>query len=476
MQRLYPVLLLILLQEHHDQGGTTEHSVHERKYEINAIEGVSHGAPSAATPHANGQPPPAPASKIAVAEGWQYRDPEGAEHGPFLAAKLAKWIDQGYFSGGLQVRKVVSQGAGAWTQLKYVEADIRREAALTIVRASVTPNHRVAPSPPVRAQVPPPPPPPPKAVMTAVKAPPPSPMAEPSGASPGHTNASVHESRGMYGGRSDAYVGNKPRMLYEDVGLGTPTPPFGPSKYHGIEGDRVMTPRDDVFPRREPFERGGRRSFAGENVRGPFDYESGRGRGRFHGREQHTRYFERDDERTATPFSRERGKGRSPFSGNESVGRGSRGRGRGRGGRGPPPPQQDPDILAAVARLFTGETELGTEQPMWRYIDVEGAMQGPFPASSMLEWYREGYLGDSNLRVCGTERKVAPPNLPPPEFFIPLGALVYWVRRGHRFSPVLVSDIQAGRLPEELHKLKDGADKVTGKKEEGRKEELGEKA
>jgi hypothetical protein len=78
----------------------------------------------------------------------------------------------------------------------------------------------------------------------------------------------------------------------------------------------------------------------------------------------------------------------------------------------------------------------------------------------MESWYSEGYLANPALKVCGTERKVAPPNLPPPEFFIPLGALIYWVRRGHKFTPITVADVVAKKLPEELQKLKDGAEKV----------------
>lgn len=117
-------------------------------------------------------------------------------------------------------------------------------------------------------------------------------------------------------------------------------------------------------------------------------------------------------------------------------------------------------MAAAVHKLFTGEVQQGAEQPMWRYIDYEGIMQGPFPAASMEEWHEAKYLADPAIRVCGTERKVSPPNLPPPDFFIPLGALIYWVRRGHKFTPITVADIQSGSLPEELQVLKDGAQKA----------------
>jgi hypothetical protein len=39
---------------------------------------------------------------------------------------------------------------------------------------------------------------------------------------------------------------------------------------------------------------------------------------------------------------------------------------------------------------------------------------------------------------------VSPPNLPTPEFFIPLGRLLEYVRGGHRLVPVHADDIRAG--------------------------------
>ncbi len=42
------------------------------------------------------------------------------------------------------------------------------------------------------------------------------------------------------------------------------------------------------------------------------------------------------------------------------------------------------------------------------------------------------------------ERKVSPPNLPTPEYFVPLGALLAFVRAGNKFAPVNVDDIRSG--------------------------------
>lgn len=39
---------------------------------------------------------------------------------------------------------------------------------------------------------------------------------------------------------------------------------------------------------------------------------------------------------------------------------------------------------------------------------------------------------------------MSPPNLPTPEFFVPLGRLLDYVRGGHRLVPVHADDIRAG--------------------------------
>ena len=39
---------------------------------------------------------------------------------------------------------------------------------------------------------------------------------------------------------------------------------------------------------------------------------------------------------------------------------------------------------------------------MWRYIDLSGNVQGPFPANQMLGWYENFHLDKMDLLVCGT--------------------------------------------------------------------------
>ena len=37
----------------------------------------------------------------------------------------------------------------------------------------------------------------------------------------------------------------------------------------------------------------------------------------------------------------------------------------------------------------------------WRYVDPQAQTQGPFPARTMLEWFRRGLLNDMSLQTCG---------------------------------------------------------------------------
>lgn len=93
-------------------------------------------------------------------------------------------------------------------------------------------------------------------------------------------------------------------------------------------------------------------------------------------------------------------------------------------------------------------------------------MQGPFPAADMIKWFEGGFL-QAELLVCGTERKVSPPNLPTKDYFVALGTWLGWVRTGNRFESVKLDEIKVRTIPDVIQKLK-GA---TGKKEEGKEEE-----
>ncbi|GAB4816161.1 hypothetical protein N2152v2_003207 [Parachlorella kessleri] len=362
-------------------------------------------------------------------EGWEYRDREGVMHGPFAAARILKWLDRGYFNGSLQIRRVGPQGSqqGSWSTLDQVLPHVKQEAA-----AEGAGGAAMGP----RAAVP---------VAAAARI-------IPDGDSSGYGG------RGYSAGRG-AVLGDFPQQAWR-----------GSRRYDG--GSRA-----DEQPYQQQPQQGG---YGGRRGRG-----AGRGGGRplspeGYAAHPHEQYVVRGEGYGSYSggYGRsngddgygggDRGRGRGRRGGREPRGGGGRGEGRGRGrggdrgggaargggGRGPPGP--DPAVKEAVQRLFSAEAKLGTEQPMWRYIDPDGNMQGPFPASNMVEWHAAGYLHDMQLPVCGTERKVSPPNLPTPDFFVPLGKLIAYVKAGNKFTPVHVEDIRSGMVPEYIQELRGG--------------------
>lgn len=360
-------------------------------------------------------PPPAKASSsspAAVTDGWQYKDPEDDIHGPYPASKIVNWVDKGYFSEGLPVRKVTTGGMGAWTTLKFVLIDMRREAALTS-----------SPSPSQAHSV---------GVTSASDSP----------RFDGRARENNQE-------EEDKKNINEPQATASPATLVKKPPPPPAKVPEASPSDMAPSPqlaRQDTGRSTGKWERDSRgsRSRLGADRWGADDAK------------QQTRLQRPGGKSFNNHVDSRGGRGRgSGDRGGRSKGRGGgRGGGRGRGF------STDPDVADAVCKLFTGDVEQGAEQPMWRYIDYEGATQGPFPAKTMIDWFEGGYLADSAIQVCGTERKVSPPNLPPPEFYMPLGALIYWVRRGHHFKPITVTDIQSKTLPEELATLKESAAKA----------------
>ncbi|KAK9809428.1 hypothetical protein WJX73_006254 [Symbiochloris irregularis] len=108
-------------------------------------------------------------------------------------------------------------------------------------------------------------------------------------------------------------------------------------------------------------------------------------------------------------------------------------------------------------QLFTAGAKQGAEEPVWRYIDPAGNVQGPFPANHMTTWYCDGLLMAS-LPVCGTERKVAPPDLPPKTLYRPLDDLLRQVDERQGFKPVSLEDVRRAASPQ----AKPRANKPTG--------------
>jgi hypothetical protein len=398
-------------------------------------------------------------------EGWQYKDPEEQIHGPFPASKIVNWVDKGYFSEGLPVRRVNKEGEGAWVALKVVRIDLRREAAQGVgTPAAVTKVQTL----PVRSV--------PESASQDV-----SPVGKVGDLNPVPDKEERQGPTGVRRPPPPPERTSKPAVSQQDVrSLDRGHP--GEAKNKGNEWSRFGDERGGRGDRGDRGDRGFRdvRGDKGMDRWSSYDRDSRDPRDRNQRdrdpRDKFGRNYPRGDDRRGDRFE-DRGRGdRGGRGGRGRGGRGGRGGGRGGGG------SSEADVLEAAVKLFTGEVDLGTEQPMWRYMDFEGAIQGPFPAKSMIEWFQAGYLSDSAIQVCGTERKVSAPNLPPPDFYMPLGALIFWVRRGHRFTAITVADIQSKNLPQELATLKESAAKafegVTKEKEKAMEklEEKTEKA
>ncbi|BDA43444.1 probable GRB10-interacting GYF protein 1 at N-terminal half [Coccomyxa sp. Obi] len=329
------------------------------------------------------------ASLDAPASKWEYVDPKGNIQGPFPASDLVKWANGGFFSSDQQVRRA---GQHAFVPLMSVLAQLQREAK-GAAAAPARPSRR----PDAAAQV---------------------------------NGRAVRQEAPARRAIVDART-REPRSDRSAGGAGYQHP-----------ADALLSPEETAARGNNAHaapSRGDGYSYS------PRDARDARG-GRF-ANELGGRGGRRDS--GSTPGNQGlRGRGRG----------GGRGGGYGRGGRGQ---GAAPVQAAAVAvgniteprlpfsakiaqKLFTAEAELATDEPVWRYIDPSGTVQGPFPAKNMLEWYRKGMLHDMGLKVCGAERKVAPPDMPLPIHYYKLGDLLDSVKRGQRYSAVSVADIRSG--------------------------------
>ncbi|CAL8468583.1 g8123 [Coccomyxa elongata] len=318
------------------------------------------------------------------ASKWEYVDPKGNIQGPFPASDLVKWANGGFFSSDQQVRRA---GQKAFVPLMSVLAQLQREAKGTAA-APARPSRR----PDAAAQV---------------------------------------NGRGVRqeGPARRAIVDARTREQRSDRSVG---------------GAGYQHPADALLSAEETAARGPNAHAAPSRGDG-YGYtpiEARGARGSRYGDELGGRGGRRDG--GSTPGNQEfRGRGRG----------GGRGEGSGRGGRAVPvqaaavavgTETRLPFSAKIAQKLFTAEAELATDEPVWRYIDPSGTVQGPFPAKNMLEWYRKGMLHDMGLKVCGAERKVAPPDMPLPIHYYKLGDLLDSVKRGQRYAAVSVADIRNG--------------------------------
>ena len=350
-------------------------------------------------------PPPSrsPRSPVTTQGGWQYRDPEGNEHGPHPPSKLVAWVQEGVFSTGLMVRKVSNGGVGPWTTLGAVLRDIQREMEESAIpsRKSTEEGQLGAGSREYIAKQ-----------MKDVK--------NTSGSFQRyHNDIEIERYRSSSGPMAGRMEGAVP----------PPPPPSHPPVLHALEQANAgetevnytgeMPERTNILshstnldrqPGRAPMIRGlddrnggrfgGRRNGPDRFPPGDFGWR-GRGACPYGGR-GNAPYGGRGPPRGGMVYGNARGRGRSYDERGGFAGRGpGRGRGYGGRGRGALPPHQDPDIRMAIHKLFTAEAEMGTEEPMWRYIDLNGSMQGPYPAQKMEEWWDLEYL-NSNILICGT--------------------------------------------------------------------------
>lgn len=104
-------------------------------------------------------------------------------------------------------------------------------------------------------------------------------------------------------------------------------------------------------------------------------------------------------------------------------------RGGGGGGGGSQPHSQHkehntPTKKFTPQELFTAGAQKPMDEPVWRYVDNEGQIQGPWTSKQMISWYQQGYF-DMDLLVVGCDRKICPPNLPKREEYVALGKLLH---------------------------------------------------
>ena len=75
-------------------------------------------------------------------------------------------------------------------------------------------------------------------------------------------------------------------------------------------------------------------------------------------------------------------------------------------------------------RLFRGRSHSKSGgEPLWRYVDNDGKVQGPFSAQQMILWDDSNFFQKS-LLMLGCAPNLAPPNLPPTSSYRPFSELL----------------------------------------------------
>lgn len=82
--------------------------------------------------------------------------------------------------------------------------------------------------------------------------------------------------------------------------------------------------------------------------------------------------------------------------------------------------------------LFRGKSRSeGGGEPLWRYVDNGGKVQGPFSAQQMILWDDSNFF-QTSLLMLGCAPNLAPPNLPPTSSYRPFGELLAEARAAWR--------------------------------------------
>ncbi|KAL3136862.1 kinesin-like protein, variant 2 [Trebouxia sp. C0009 RCD-2024] len=390
--------------------------------------GGGRGRDRAAKPHVPGRTLPL----LPPSSAWHYIDPEGKEQGPFDAKKLINWVDLGYFGqSDLQVKKA---GKDAWVSLSSALPQIRKEAAGDFSSSAK----------------------------------------EPVRASPAPGDDQPGRGRGRGSERGGARAGRPARRREVDDLL--PVLPEG--KRHPAEG--LLSPREEVVPRqRSQNRRGADRITPGPEQPSRADHYSGgeqtgrggRGRGKA---ARGGRAARADDADLDSRAEQSRTTTQAPRASSQAARASSQAtRAASQPARATTQPARandaaKPPSSKVALRLFTADRQ-GAEEPVWRYIDPDGQVQGPFSAREMHTWYDSNYL-QMDLPICGMERKVSPPDLPSRELYKSMGQMLQQVSRGNKFRPTTVKDVTAALAAKNAPKAQertsnDGAESVEAKQE-----------
>ncbi|KAL3158040.1 kinesin-like protein [Trebouxia sp. C0010 RCD-2024] len=387
------------------------------------------GRDRAAKPHVPGRTLPL----LPPSSAWHYIDPEGKEQGPFDAKKLINWVDLGYFGqSDLQVKKA---GKDAWVSLSTALPQIRKEAAGDF---SSSFDH----------------------------------AKEPVRASPAPGDDQPGRGRGRGSERAGARAGRPVRR--REVADLLPVLPEG--KRHPAEG--LLSPREEVMPiQRSQNHRGADRITPGPEQPSRADQYCGgeqggrgsRGRGKAARGGRAARADDADLDSRAEQSRTTTQAVRATSQTARATSQATRAAAQPARATTQPARANDaakPPSSKVAMRLFTADRQ-GAEEPVWRYIDPDGQVQGPFSAREMHTWYDSNYL-QMDLPICGMERKVSPPDLPPRDLYKSMGQMLQQVNRGSKFRPTTVKDVAAALAAKNAPKAQertsnDGAESVEAK-------------